>query len=93
MKNNKGFTFLEIVAALFICSIILVVLLPNLINQYYTIDKMSRELTLKEVLYEELLNNRENSFYIEREDYVIRVGENYAEIINKNTNEKVSYEQ
>lgn len=92
MKDNIGFTLLELVVALFICSIILVVLVPNLINEYQYINKLENKLELKEVLYEEILNHKEKEFSINRDNYSIIVTKNKAEIFDHNSGEKVVYE-
>lgn len=92
MKNkNNGFTLIEILVALFICSIMLIFIIPNLINEYHYMKKMENHIELKEILYEELLNNDED-FILYRDDYKIVLENNKAYIENSLTGERLYYE-
>ena len=49
--NKKGFTFVELIGALFICSLLFVFLIPNMVRQYSNLSKIEKELEMKEILY------------------------------------------
>ena len=45
MKYNKeAFTFVEMIGALFICSLLFVFLVPNMVRQYSNLNKIEKEL-------------------------------------------------
>ena len=49
MKYNKnGFTFVELIGALFICSLLFVFLIPNMVRQYSNLYKIEKELEMRE---------------------------------------------
>lgn len=93
MKFSKnGFTFIEIIAALFICSLIFVYLIPNMVRQYSNISKAEKELEMRELLYEEISNHKDQKhFKVRRENYVIIVSGNNAEIYDEKTRNKIKY--
>lgn len=93
MKENKGFTFLEIIISLSICAIILVVLIPNILNQYYNLSEQEKKLELKEILYEEIIKHNNKEFVEIRDNYVITVTSATAKIEDISTNYVVSYEK
>ena len=91
-SRNNGFTFIEIMAALFICSLIFVYLLPNMVKQYSNLWKAEKELEMRELLYEELSNHKgQKHFKVRRESYVIIVSGNRAEIYDEKTRNKIKY--
>lgn len=91
-SRNNGFTFIEIMAALFICSLIFVYLLPNMVKQYSNLSKAEKELEMRELLYEELSNHKgQKHFKVRRESYVIIVSGNRAEIYDEKTRNKIKY--
>lgn len=91
-SRNNGFTFIEIVAALFICSLIFVYLIPNMVKQYSNLSKAEKELEMRELLYEELSNHKgQKHFKVRRESYVIIVSGNRAEIYDEKTRNKIKY--
>lgn len=91
-SRNNGFTFIEIMAALFICSLIFVYLIPNMVKQYSNLSKAEKELEMRELLYEELSNHKgQNHFKVRRESYVIIVSGNRAEIYDEKTRNKIKY--
>ncbi|AME09643.1 MULTISPECIES: competence type IV pilus minor pilin ComGE [Gemella] len=93
MNYKSGFTFVELIIALAICSMIFGFLIPNLVRQYSTIAMIEKQLEMKEILYEEISNHyNEKNFSVRRENYEIVVSLEKAEIVDINTNEKVSYE-
>ena len=93
MKSNKrAFTFVEIIGALFICSLLFVFLIPNMVRQYSNLNKIEKELEMKEILYEEICSHyKEHVFTTTRGDYYISVDEKSARIEDEHTGEKVSY--
>jgi general secretion pathway protein, pilin family len=91
-SRNNGFTFIEIVAALFICSLIFVYLIPNMVKQYSNLSKAEKELEMRELLYEEISNHKDQKhFKVRRESYVIIVSGNRAEIYDEKTRNKIKY--
>ena len=91
-SRNNGFTFIEIMAALFICSLIFVYLIPNMVKQYSNLSKAEKELEMRELLYEELSNHKgQKHFKVRRESYVIIVSGNRAEIYDERTRNKIKY--
>ncbi len=91
-SRNNGFTFIEIIAALFICSLIFVYLIPNMVKQYSNLSKAEKELEMRELLYEEISNNKgQKHFKVRRESYVIIVSGNKAEIYDEKTRNKIKY--
>ena len=73
-SRNNGFTFIEIMAALFICSLIFVYLIPNMVKQYSNLSKAEKELEMRELLYEEISNHKDQKYFkVRRESYVIIV--------------------
>lgn len=91
-SRNNGFTFIEIMAALFICSLIFVYLLPNMVKQYSNLSKAEKELEMRELLYEELSNHKgQKHFKVRRESYVIIVSGNRAEIYDEKTRNKIKF--
>lgn len=91
-SRNNGFTFIEIVAALFICSLIFVYLIPNMVKQYSNLSKAEKELEMRELLYEEISNHKDQKYFkVRRESYVIIVSGNRAEIYDEKTRNKIKY--
>lgn len=91
-SRNNGFTFIEIMAALFICSLIFVYLIPNMVKQYSNLSKAEKELEMRELLYEEISNHKDQKhFIVRRESYVIIVSGNRAEIYDEKTRNKIKY--
>ena len=90
--NKKAFTFVELIGALFICSLILVVLIPNMVRQYSNLYKIEKELEMREILYEEICSHYKNqNFTTKRKNYYISVSGNSAKIEDEETGEKISY--
>ena len=91
-SRNNGFTFIEIMAALFICSLIFVYLIPNMVKQYSNLSKAEKELEMQELLYEEISNHKGQKYFkVRRESYVIIVSGNRAEIYDERTRNKIKY--
>ena len=91
-SRNNGFTFIEIMAALFICSLIFVYLIPNMVKQYSNLSKAEKELEMRELLYEEISNHKDQKhFKVRTESYVIIVSGNRAEIYDEKTRNKIKY--
>ncbi len=91
-SRNNGFTFIEIMAALFICSLIFVYLIPNMVKQYSNLSKAEKELEMRELLYEEISNHKGQKYFkVRRESYVIIVSGNRAEIYDEKTRNKIKY--
>ena len=91
-SRNNGFTFIEIMAALFICSLIFVYLIPNMVKQYSNLSKAEKELEMRELLYEEIsIHKDQKNFKVRRESYVIIVSGNRAEIYDEKTRNKIKY--
>lgn len=93
MNENKGFTLIEIIVSLLITSIILIVLIPNLLNEYKGFKELEEKLELKEILYEEIINHKNKEFTLERNNYEIVVNKDNTYIKNKNNNVMVNYEK
>lgn len=92
MKFNKsGFTFVELIGALFICSLLFIFLIPNMVRQYANLSKLEKELEMKEVLYEEISINKHSNFTNRRGQYYIEVKDKKAKIVDEDTGEEVSY--
>ena len=90
--RNNGFTFIESMVALFICSLIFVYLIPNMVKQYSNLSKAEKELEMKEILYEEISNHSsERHFKVRRDNYMIIVSGNNAEIYDEESTDKVRY--
>jgi len=54
MKLNKsGFTFVELIGALFICSLLFVFLIPNMVRQYANLNKLEKELDKRAKIVDE----------------------------------------
>lgn len=91
-SNKKAFTFIEMIGALFICSLIFVFLVPNMVRQYANLSTAEKELEMKEILYEEVCSHyKDHSFTVNRGNYYIRVDGNNAKIEDVHTGEKVTY--
>ena len=91
-SRNNGFTFIEIMAALFICSLIFVYLIPNMVKQYSNLSKAEKELEMRELLYEEIsIHKDQKHFKVRIESYVIIVSGNRAEIYDEKTRNKIKY--
>ena len=91
-SRNNGFTFIEIMAALFICSLIFVYLIPNMVKQYSNLSKAEKELEMRELLYEEISNHKgQKHFKVRRESYVIIVSVNRAERYDEKTRNKIKF--
>ena len=91
-SRNNGFTFIEIMAALFICSFIFVYLIPNMVKQYSNLSKAEKELEMRELLYEEISNHKDQKYFkVRRESYVIIVSGNRAEIYDEKTRNKIKF--
>lgn len=92
MKLNKsGFTFVELIGALFICSLLFVFLVPNMVRQYANLSKIEKELEMKEILYEEISINKHSNFTNRRGKYYIEVKDKMAKIVDEDTDEEISY--
>lgn len=93
LKKDKhsGFTLIEILVALFICSIIAIFLIPNLSTIYKDNKKSEEKLLMKEILYEEILINKEN-ISVNRGRYVIELEDKYAKISSLDSGEELVYE-
>ena len=93
MKLNKsGFTFVELIGALFICSLLFVFLIPNMVRQYANLSKLEKELEMKEILYEEICSHyKDHSFTTIRGRYKISVDNKLAKIEDEQTGENVSF--
>ncbi|MBF0713231.1 type II secretion system protein [Gemella sp. GH3] len=91
MKNNSGFTLLEVLVGIFICSIILIFLIPNLVLEYENLTDMEQKLELKCILYEEITINDNKEFELIRDNYKIVVTENRATIENLVTGDFLEY--
>ena len=79
-------------AALFICSLIFVYLIPNMVKQYSNLSKAEKELEMRELLYEEISNHKgQKHFKVRRESYVIIVSRNRAEIYDEKTRNKIKF--
>lgn len=90
--NKKGFTFIELIGALFICSLLFIFLIPNMVKQYSNLYKIEKELEMKEILYEEICSHyKDSNFTIRRDNYYISVNGNSAKIEDEQTGEKVDY--
>ena len=90
--NKKAFTFVELIGSLFICSLLFVFLIPNMVRQYSNLYKVEKELEMKEILYEEICSHyKEKNFTTKRKNYYISVSENSAKIEDEETGEKISY--
>lgn len=80
------------IGALFICSLLFVFLVPNMVRQYSNLNKIEKELEMKEILYEEICSHYKNHmFTVIRGDYYISVDEKSARIEDEHTGEKISY--
>ena len=91
-SRNNGFKFIEIMADLFICSLIFVYLIPNMVKQYSNLSKAEKELEMRELLYEEISNHKgQKHFKVRRESYVIIVSGNRAEIYDEKTRNKIKF--
>ena len=90
--RNNGFTFIESMVALFICSLILIFFIPNMVKQYSNLAKIEKKLEMKEILYEEISNHSsERHFKVRRDNYMIIVSGNNAEIYDEESTDKVRY--
>ena len=90
--NKKAFTFVELLGALFICSLLFVFLIPNMVRQYSNLYKIEKELEMREILYEEICSHyKDKSFTTKRKNYYISVSGNSAEIEDEEMGEKISY--
>ena len=91
-KNKDAFTLIELIGALFICSLLFVFLIPNMVRQYSNLYKIEKELEMREILYEEICSHyKDKSFTTKRKNYYISVSGNSAEIEDEETGEKISY--
>ena len=90
-SNKKGFTFVELIGALIICSLLFVFLIPNMVRQYANLSKIEKELEMKEILYEEISINKHSNFTNRRGKYYIEVKDKKAKIVDEDTDEEISY--
>ena len=90
-SNKKAFTFVELIGALFICSLLFVFLIPNMIHQYSNLNKIEKELEMREILYEEISINKHSTFTNRRGQYYIEVKDKKAKIVDEDTDEEISY--
>lgn len=91
-SRNNGFTFIELIAALFICSLIFIFFIPNMVKQYSNLAKIEKKLEMKEILYEEICNHSsERNFKVRRDNYMIIVSGNNAEIYDEESTDKIRY--
>ena len=80
---------MELIGALFICSLLFVFLIPNMVRQYSNLYKVEKEL---EILYEEICSHyKDKNFTTKRKNYYISVSENSVKIEDEETGEKISY--
>ena len=90
--NKKAFTFVELLGALFICSLLFVFLIPNMVRQYSNLYKVEKGLEMREILYEEICSHyKDKNFTTKRKNYYISVSGNSARIEDEETGEKISY--
>lgn len=89
--DNKGFTFVELLISIFIVSMILVFLLPNLVNEYRYMKEIEEQIEMRMILYEEILAS-EDDVDIIRGEYKISVTKDGASIKNTQTNKEVTYD-
>ena len=82
-SNKKAFTFVEMIGALFICSLLFIFLIPNMVRQYSNLNKIEKE--------ESCSHYNDHVFTTTRGDYYISVDEKSARIADEHTGEKVSY--
>lgn len=92
MRSKKAFTFVELIGALFICSLLFVYFLPNIVRQYTNIVHQEKILEMKEILYEEILLHEGKEYRGERGVYYVEIVKGKARIEDKKTNEEVRYE-
>ena len=92
-NSKKGFTFVEIIISLFICSLILAFLIPSLIKQSVKLVEVEKTVEMKEILYEELSNSVGKDFIVERGQYTVTFSQNKASIEDKKTGKKFDYEK
>lgn len=89
-KNNQGFTMIELLVAIFIASLIVALLLPNLVNEYKYMKKAEDEIKMRTILYEEILVNKED-ISIVRDGYDISISKNTARIRDVNSGKEITY--
>ena len=70
--NKKAFTFVELLGALFICSLLFVFLIPNMVRQYSNLYKIEKELEMREILYEEICSHyKDKNFHYKEKEFII----------------------
>lgn len=91
-RNNNGFALMELLVAIFIASLIVALLLPNLVNEYKYMKKAEDEMKMRTILYEELLANKEDVSMV-RDGYDIVISKNSARIRDINSGKEINYEK
>ncbi|MDO4813586.1 MAG: type II secretion system protein [Gemella sp.] len=89
-KSNDGFALVELLVAIFIASLIVALLLPNLVNEYKYMKKAEDEIKMRTILYEEILANKEDVTMV-RDGYDISISKNSARIRDINSGKEISY--
>lgn len=89
--DNSGFTFIELLISIFILSMILVFLLPNLVNEYKYMKEIEKQIEMRMILYEEIIANK-SDVDTQRGNYKIIINKDKASIKNIHTNKEIIYE-
>lgn len=89
-KNNNGFALIELLVAIFIASLIVAFLLPNLVNEYKYMKKAEDEIKMRTILYEEILANKKDVSFV-RDGYDITIKDKAASIRDINSGKEISY--
>ena len=92
MRKNKGFILIEILAGMFISSIILIYLIPMLVNENKIMKQNEKKIEMKEILYEELMLYENENIEEKRDDYEVMITEDKASIRDIKTGETLTYE-
>ncbi|MBF0709769.1 MULTISPECIES: type II secretion system protein [unclassified Gemella] len=90
LKNNDGFSLIELLVAIFIASLIVGLLLPNLVNEYKYMKKAEDEIKMRTILYEEILANKKDINFV-RDGYDISIMNNRARIRDINSGKEIIY--
>lgn len=89
-KNNEGFTLIELLVAIFIASLIVVFLLPNLVNEYKYMKETQDEIKMRSILYEEIIASKAD-VNIVRDKYDINISKDKASIRDIESGKNLSY--
>lgn len=92
MRKNKGFILIEILAGMFISSIILIYLIPMLVNENKIMKQNEKKIEMKEILYEELMLYENENIEEKRANYEVMITEDKASIRDTKTGETLTYE-